>query len=108
MRNIHPIGFPFAAIDKRAEMINRQQKRKSKTDKRKNNKNSRVKIGLGYPTYNSQSKKQDVDRTKAIQHRKQKKKLGYVSLLFPKRYEIFHGLSPPILTAAHTGHLGTH
>jgi hypothetical protein len=65
-------------------MIDRQHQGKGKTDKGEGNKDCGVKVSLGYPADNAQSKKKDVDGTDTVQNGQEEQKLGYMGLLPPK------------------------
>jgi hypothetical protein len=89
------ITLPFTADNKGTEMIGGKQQGKGKTYHRKPDKYIGVKIGSRYPADNPQGKQKHVYGTDTVYHGKDQKDLGYMGLLLPKFYELFHHLLLP-------------
>jgi hypothetical protein len=71
-------------------VIGAQQEGEGKTYQGKYYQYPGIKISLGYIPKNPQGKKQDIDRTDAVHHGKNKQDLGYVCLLPPKLQKLSH------------------
>jgi hypothetical protein len=84
------IPFPLAAVKEGAEMVDGQEKGKTKTYQGKDYQDPRVKVCLGDIADNPQGKEQHIDRTDTVQDGENKQQLGYVRLLLPKLYKPFH------------------